>query len=174
MTERDEEVLHYKTQENQPYGSESRKCSRCGTRLWIPADGIWTDCLEVWEDPPIGFKNCSERTIKEKRRWDLLGAVIFIQNLTRVITPSGYAAGITGSVLTSGESTKDLDVILYPLQSGLEDEQSLMKALAMIGMKRIYGANEIHQIWRRKGSSDTKRVECWKWEQKRVDLFFLK
>lgn len=53
-----EVVLHYKTQNDQPYGSESRKCSECGRRLWIPEDGAWTDTHAVWRDPPKGFFNC--------------------------------------------------------------------------------------------------------------------
>ena len=53
-------VLHYKTQDGQPYGSESRKCSECGVMLWRPSDGIWTDDKELWREPPPGYLNCCE------------------------------------------------------------------------------------------------------------------
>jgi len=51
-------VLHFKTQDGQPYGSESRKCSECGVQLWIASDGTWTDDRAQWKDPPKGFVNC--------------------------------------------------------------------------------------------------------------------
>lgn len=42
--------LHYKTQQGQPYGSESRKCEQCGTMLWgIPGPGVAvTDDFQIW------------------------------------------------------------------------------------------------------------------------------
>jgi hypothetical protein len=51
-------VLHFKTQAGQPYGSESRKCSRCGRALLSSADGVWTDVADVWADPPLGYVQC--------------------------------------------------------------------------------------------------------------------
>lgn len=62
-----EVTLHYKTQNDQPYGSESRKCSECGCRLWIPGDGAWTDSHTVWKDPPKGFVNCRQKREREIR-----------------------------------------------------------------------------------------------------------
>ncbi len=53
--------LHYNTQYNQPYGSESRMCSKCGIRLWIASDGTWTASLSIWEAPPDGWVNCANK-----------------------------------------------------------------------------------------------------------------
>lgn len=39
MTENDENVVHYVTQEGQPYGSESRKCDLCGIMVWPRIQG---------------------------------------------------------------------------------------------------------------------------------------
>ena len=52
------EVLHYKTQDDQPYGSESRKCSECGIMIWGANQPRWTDDHKVWESPPEGSINC--------------------------------------------------------------------------------------------------------------------
>lgn len=60
-------TLHYKTQNDQPYGSESRKCSECGRRLWVPDDGAWTENHAVWKDPPKGFINCRQKRERELR-----------------------------------------------------------------------------------------------------------
>jgi len=44
-----------------------RKCSECARRLWIPADGVWTDNHAVWKDPPKGFVNCRQRQERDRR-----------------------------------------------------------------------------------------------------------
>jgi|APSaa5957512622_1039677.scaffolds.fasta_scaffold18815_6 hypothetical protein len=63
MSETKPEVkaLHYKTQDNQPYGSESRRCSECGIMIWGPSDITWTDDHEAWRNPPEGYINCREK-----------------------------------------------------------------------------------------------------------------
>lgn len=50
-------VLHYRT-DAEACGGVSRKCSECGTRLWIPKDGKYTEDHRVWEKPPPGYVNC--------------------------------------------------------------------------------------------------------------------
>lgn len=57
----EEIVLHHKTQDGQPYGSVSRKCSECGCRLWVASDGTWTDDKKQWKEPPPGYVNCYTR-----------------------------------------------------------------------------------------------------------------
>lgn len=61
-------VLHYRTQEGQPYGSESRKCSECGVRLWIASDGTWTDDHRIWKSPPEGHVNCKEKRMAAEKK----------------------------------------------------------------------------------------------------------
>lgn len=57
-------TLHFKTQEGQPYGSSSRKCSECGVMLWGQLEEPeWTDDRAKWGSPPAGFVNC--RTVRE-------------------------------------------------------------------------------------------------------------
>ena len=51
-------VLHIKEYGGWNIGPDIRKCTECGTRLWIAADGTWTDSRKVWESPPAGFVNC--------------------------------------------------------------------------------------------------------------------
>lgn len=63
-----DDVLHYQTDEGQPYGSASRKCLQCGVRLWIPSDGARTDSLATWETPPPGYVNCRRAAAYARHR----------------------------------------------------------------------------------------------------------
>ena len=54
------QVLHIKESGGWNIGPDIRKCTECGTRLWIPSDGIWTDERKTWETPPDGYINCRE------------------------------------------------------------------------------------------------------------------
>lgn len=53
------EILHYRSQVGQSYGSESRKCSNCGAMVWPAQQGDktprWTDDLSVYN---ADLKNC--------------------------------------------------------------------------------------------------------------------
>ncbi len=51
-------LLHIKENRGWNIGPDIRKCTECGTRLWLPSDGIWTDDKKVWEKPPEGYVNC--------------------------------------------------------------------------------------------------------------------
>lgn len=52
-------ILHIK--ENLPgLGPDIRKCTRCGTRLWLPSDGTYTTSLAEYLDPPAPFVNCED------------------------------------------------------------------------------------------------------------------
>ncbi|MHB8108025.1 MAG: hypothetical protein ACYDH4_11460 [Candidatus Cryosericum sp.] len=53
------EVLHLKTQRNQPYGSERRCCEQCGAMCWGADSPTWTDQPDVWSNPPDGYVKCS-------------------------------------------------------------------------------------------------------------------
>lgn len=57
--------LHLKTQRDQPYGSERRKCEKCGIMIWIgpPSDGgQWTDEPSLYANPPEGYEACRPGT----------------------------------------------------------------------------------------------------------------
>lgn len=45
--------------------------------------------------------------------WNLQQAIELIQTTEPIVAREGYHLGLTGSVLFEGESTKDLDLILY-------------------------------------------------------------
>lgn len=52
------QVLHLKTQRDQPYGSERMCCERCGVALVPPEQLPWTADEAIYEDPPEGFVSC--------------------------------------------------------------------------------------------------------------------
>jgi hypothetical protein len=61
-------VLHFKSQDGQPYGSERRCCSECGARLWVLSDGEWTDVRAEWETPRDGYVNCRDWKKRQEAR----------------------------------------------------------------------------------------------------------
>jgi hypothetical protein len=54
------QVLHIKESGGWNIGPEIRKCTNCGTRLWLASDGIWTDDRKTWVNPPEGYISCGE------------------------------------------------------------------------------------------------------------------
>lgn len=73
-----------------------------------------------------------------------------------------------------GASEKDLDIILYPLQTGSEKLGLAYKFLNELGMKRLHNKEVVQKRWRRLGSMDEKHVEIWEYDSRRVDLMFLR
>jgi hypothetical protein len=106
--------------------------------------------------------------------WTMGDGVMFIRKLAEVVAPAGYGAGLIGSVLTKGRSMRDLDVVLFPTCIGKENNEGVMKALQEFGMTRKQDVLLVHKIWRKQGSQDTKYVDIWDYNGKRVDLFWLK
>jgi hypothetical protein len=55
-------ILHLKTQDHQPYGSERRCCERCGIMIWgSPPDGPkWTDDRALYAAPPEPYVPCDK------------------------------------------------------------------------------------------------------------------
>jgi hypothetical protein len=41
-------------------------------------------------------------------------------------------------------------------------------------MKRLVTLDKVHEAWRKLGSYDCKHVEIWEFQNKRVDILFLK
>lgn len=107
--------------------------------------------------------------------WRMREALVFVRALSRHLDPVAYHVALTGSVLTRGRSTHDLDVVLYPRSTeaplGLE---KVFAALEGFGMKRTFSRETVARAWRFGGSQDEKHVEVWRTRDgKRVDLFFL-
>lgn len=59
-------ALHLKELSFQNSGPDLRKCTECGTRLWLPTDGIWTENRAEWETPASGALNCREFNRRRK------------------------------------------------------------------------------------------------------------
>lgn len=106
-------------------------------------------------------------------KWTLEEAQTFLRNLSGHIATSGYEVALAGSVLKKGSSEKDLDVVLFPKTTARYNRRVLYRMLEDFGMVRQYTVEEVQRAWRLQGSMDTKHVEIWKFDSRRVDLFFL-
>jgi hypothetical protein len=106
--------------------------------------------------------------------WVLEDALEFVRKLDPVVRTAGYSVGLAGSVLTKGESPKDLDLLLFPLSTEKVDVEDLVKTLREFGMRLIIDREHVKARWEKLGSEDEKWVEVWRYEGKRVDLFFVK
>ena len=106
--------------------------------------------------------------------WKLAEAVAFAQYLQPFVLKVGYHVGLLGSVLTKGESQKDLDILLYPHTSAKVDLEGLYTTMGEAGMKRIVPFANVCRVRAQMKSFDTKHVEVWEHERRRVDVFFLR
>lgn len=111
-----------------------------------------------------------------KSTWTTAQAHKFINELRPHLANAGWGLGLTGSVLFDGASSKDLDLIVYPITQEEDCVPNLVPAwgaMKAFGMKQIKLASEVKKSWKARGSNDTKHVEIWNWNGKRVDIFFL-
>ncbi len=104
--------------------------------------------------------------------WTRAEAIDFVAALDEKLTPR-YHVGLTGSVLIKGSSTKDLDVIVYPASTAEQDKAFVVEKFLEAGLVKIHDVEVVHARWRRLKSQDTKHVEVWAYQGKRVDVFFL-
>jgi predicted nucleotidyltransferase len=97
-----------------------------------------------------------------------------ISVLEKWLRKAGFSLGLTGSVLTKGESNKDLDLIIYPMEkTGRVDLSPAYEVLFAFGFARHMDRERVAAEWAKKDSQDTKHVEVWTLGGKRVDIFFL-
>lgn len=109
-----------------------------------------------------------------RNAWTLENALPFLHSLRDSLTPEGFGVGLTGSVLFAGQSTCDLDVLIYPLDSSVTpDIGGACRALRAQGLQLLKGRDTVTAHWRAKGSRDAKHVEIWTHLGRRVDFFFL-
>ncbi len=107
--------------------------------------------------------------------WTSEEGLTFVRALQEALAPLGFNVGLTGSVLLKGESTNDIDVIVYPHNAGKIDMGPVKAALEDFGLKLLADRIRVANVWARNGSTDTKHVEAWETEGgKKVDLFFLR
>ncbi len=107
--------------------------------------------------------------------WTLEEALVFVRSLADPLETIGFSVGLLGSVLLNGESNHDLDLVIYPWDTGRVDLRLVSDLLIELGMTRLFQRHEIAKFWARKGSLDAKHVEVWETsDRKRVDLFFMR
>lgn len=115
------------------------------------------------------------RKIREHRPlWDLPRGIELAREISREIRAFGYDVGLTGSVLKRGESRKDLDLLVYPLDSTRLDPVNLRAALVACGGVCRADVQRVRAGWRERGSRDEKHVEVWEFGGRRVDLMFVR
>ena len=117
-----------------------------------------------------GFKTGDDAT------WTILQGRLLATYLEPILSETGFHVGLTGSTLYRGESKKDLDFIIYPHCVSPKEIPNFDKASAALkraGLERVLPADEVEATRRTLGSFDTKRVEIWTWQGKRVDFFYL-
>jgi hypothetical protein len=107
------------------------------------------------------------------RPWTLDEALDFVRCLQLHLAQLFYGVGLTGSVVMKGESTNDLDVIIFPWTTTEQSYSSLMLAFREHGMRRRFSRPSVQRTWIQRGSHDKKHVEIWVHERRRVDIFFL-
>lgn len=111
--------------------------------------------------------------------WTLGDALILVRELEPKFQVEELHLGITGSVLFTGESKKDLDFIVYPhtthtFTSYEWVSKNVGEILEAYGMERVADVKKVHKIWRRKNSDDLKWCEVWEYQGKRIDVFIMK
>lgn len=104
--------------------------------------------------------------------WSHSEALDFIRRLSGGLAPRYYLA-LAGSVLLKGSSTKDLDLIVFPASTQDQDKAFVEVKLKEAGLVKLRDVESMHEGWRRKGSDDTKHVEVWEYQGKRVDFLYL-
>jgi hypothetical protein len=116
---------------------------------------------------------------RDRVMWGLPEALQFLTNLRAAVWPVGYTVALTGSVLHHGHSSKDLDIIIYPLDTSKQDRAALEKALQDFGLHRTHDRENVRGWWKELNptSEDEKHVEVWgllkEGVLKRMDFFFL-
>jgi hypothetical protein len=105
--------------------------------------------------------------------WTLEEAQEFCASLQKSIT--GFGIGLTGSVLKKKESSKDLDIIVFPLSSVTNNDlEELRNQFSKFGMVLSFTREQVTKFWRDAGSLDEKHVEVWMYNRKRIDVFYLR
>lgn len=106
--------------------------------------------------------------------WTLDEATRLCRFLWPRLMSVGWHLAVTGSVMTRGQSRKDLDLVAYPRRSGSRVNH-LRSELRRAGLTPGIGVLEVRKIWRDGGSRDSKHVEVW-WTEggRRIDLFVLR
>ncbi len=111
--------------------------------------------------------------------WHLSTALGFLSEVRAAVLSAGYEVGLTGSVLHRGKSAKDIDIIIYPLNTEKQNVEALERALTGMGLVKEFDKDFVQKMWREKANSkDQKHVEVWRdsrdRRRRRIDIFLLK
>lgn len=107
--------------------------------------------------------------------WTLELGVNFVRDLNVATELVGFHCALCGSVLHKGESSKDLDLVIFPMSTAKVDLEALQQCLKDQGLKLKFSRAFIASIWERKGRLDQKNVDAWELpDGRRVDIFHLR
>lgn len=138
--------------ENRGYDSPDRWYS-ARTPFGATDHGTFTEALEkCLKDCPPGSTG----------RWDRTNAVEFLQHLEQVLAAHGWHCALAGSVLYRGNSTHDLDVVVFPHKKPKTAKKEKMRdCFAAMGLRQVRTRREVAAYWKKKGIKDQKWVEVW-------------
>ena len=83
-----------------------------------------------------------------------------------------YHVALAGSVIHKGESNKDTDIMVFPHSTDHYNMQEICLRMCAADMHMRITNEVVANKWQKQGSTDTKYVEVWTWEGKRVDVFY--
>lgn len=110
----------------------------------------------------------------KRSHWSRDEALVFLAALAPLLREAGFGVALGGSVLVRGESSNDLDVVVFPFTTERFELGAARIAFQVLGMRPLYTEETVKKRWRQLGSNDMKHVEIWEHQNKRIDIFFLK
>jgi hypothetical protein len=131
------------------------------------------------------FESKPEEPTKKRvviiHEWELTDedALEFVRHVESALSLKGWHCALGGSVLQSGRSSKDLDLIVYPRKRRSDRPSKwklrrLYQAFKLAGMKQRRTREWLQKDWRSRGIQDEKWVEVWQDEHgRRVDVMVL-
>jgi hypothetical protein len=109
--------------------------------------------------------------------WCLTEGVELARKLEEHLYPDFHVA-LGGSVLSEGNSYKDLDLFIYPHKAYGYGAGHIEGALVAFGMTLKASHTKLKEKWKRQseeqekpGYTDEKAVAIWEYKGKRVDVF---
>lgn len=102
--------------------------------------------------------------------WTFASAHNLIQTIQPVLMEHGWFVALAGGVLNHGQSEHDLDLVAVPMKAQLANLEDLQLALLKCGFALTHCVTQMREHWEAKGSPDTKYVEVYSIQGKRVDI----
>lgn len=104
--------------------------------------------------------------------WTLRKALRFIRKIQPELMKRGWYCSLAGGVLNKGESKHDLDLVMVPMCSLIQEIECVRAVMRENGFELMADHEKIHRHWAKKGSYDRKHVEAWwDWDKDlRIDV----